>query len=139
MNDFILFLHFVGLMLGAAGGLSSSIIMRRALTMGPEQAQTIRSLGPLLANVAHIGVAVLWITGLILVWSKWNGPGSLPTLFWVKFVFVLTLTAASIFIHMTYAEIRKGNVAVASRLPKIGPVAGISALLAVLFATFAFS
>ena len=139
MNGFILFLHFVGLMLGAAGGLSSSIIMRRALTMGPEQAQTIRSLGPLLANVAHIGVAVLWITGLILVWSKWNGPGSLPTLFWVKFVFVLTLTAASIFIHMTYAEIRKGNVAVASRLPKIGPVAGISALLAVLFATFAFS
>ena len=139
MNDFILFLHFVGLMLGAAGGLSSSIIMRRALTMGPEQAQTIRSLGPLLANVAHIGVAVLWITGPILVWSKWNGPGSLPTLFWVKFVFVLTLTAASIFIHMTYAEIRKGNVAVASRLPKIGPVAGISALLAVLFATFAFS
>ena len=139
MNDFILFLHFVGLMLGAAGGLSSSIIMRRALTMGPEQAQTIRSLGPLLANVAHIGVAVLWITGLILVWSKWNGPGSLPTLFWVKFVFVLTLTAASIFIHMTYAEIRKGNVVVASRLPKIGPVAGISALLAVLFATFAFS
>ena len=138
MNDFVLFLHFVGLMLGAAGGLSSSIIMRRALTMGPEQAKTVRSLGPLLANVAHIGVAVLWITGLILVWSKWNGPGSLPQLFWVKFVFVLTLTAASVFIHMTYAEIRKGNLAVASRLPKIGPVAGISALLAVLFASFAF-
>ena len=42
-------------------------------------------------------------------------------------------------IHMTYAEIRKGNVAVAARLPKLGPMAGISALLAVLFAVLAFS
>ena len=33
MNDAILFLHFVGLMLGAAGGFASAIVMRRALAL----------------------------------------------------------------------------------------------------------
>jgi hypothetical protein len=140
MNAFILFLHFFGLMLGAAGGLSSGILMRRALTMPPEQAQTVRSLGPLLANVSAIGLVLLWVTGLILVWSKWNGLGSLPTLFWVKFVFVVTLTLAAGAVHMTYAEIRRtGNVALGKRLAMLGPAAGLSSLLAVLFAAFAFN
>ena len=138
-NDLILFLHFFGLMLGAAGGMSSAIIMRRAASLPPEQGQVIRGLGPVLANVSAAGVIVLWITGLIMVWSKWNGIGSLPTLFWVKFIFVVTLTAAAIAIHMTYADVRKGNTAAAARLPKLGPIAGLSALLATFFAVFAFA
>jgi hypothetical protein len=138
MNDFILFLHFFGLMLGAAGGLGSGVLMRRALSMPADEAKVVRSLGPLLANVAHIGVALLWVTGLILVWSKWDGFASLPQLFWVKAIFILSLTAVAIFVHMTYAEIRKGNVAVASRLPKLGPMGGVSAILAVLFAVYTF-
>ncbi len=125
MNDAILFLHFVGLMLGAAGGFASAVIMRRALAMPADEAKVVRGLGPILANVSAIGVAVLWVTGLILVWSKWDGFGSLPQIFWVKAIFILSLTAVAILIHMTYAEIRKGNVAVASRLPKLGPMAGV--------------
>jgi hypothetical protein len=140
MNPFLLFLHFFGLMLGAAGGLGSGILMRRALTMAPEQAQTVRSLGPLLANVAAVGLVLLWATGLILVWTKWNGLGSLPGLFWVKFVFVVTLTVSAIGVHLTYAEIRRtGNKALASRLAMLGPASGISAILAVLFAAFTFN
>ncbi len=138
MNDFILFLHFFGLMLGAAGGLGSGVLMRRALAMPADEAKVVRGLGPLLANVAHIGVALLWVTGLILVWSKWDGFANLPQLFWVKAIFILSLTAVAIFVHMTYAEIRKGNVAVASRLPKLGPMGGVSAILAVLFAVYTF-
>jgi hypothetical protein len=40
---------------------------------------------------------------------------------------------------MTYAEVRRGNLAAAARLPKLGPVAGASSLLAVLLAVFTFS
>ena len=93
---------------------------------------------PILAKVSAIGVAILWVTGLILVWSKWDGFGSLPQLFWVKAIFILSLTAITILINMTYVEIGKGNVALAARLPKLGPLAGISALLAVLFAVLTF-
>jgi hypothetical protein len=139
MNEALLFLHFVGLMLGAAGGFASAIVMRRALVLPVDEAKVLRGLGPTLAKVSASGVAVLWVTGLIMVWTKWDGFGSLPQMFWVKAVFILSLTVMTALIQMTYAEIRKGNVASAARLPKLGPMAGVSALLAALFAVLAFN
>lgn len=139
MNEALLFLHFVGLMLGAAGGFASAILMRRALVLPVDEAKVLRGLGPTLANVSGIGLALLWVTGLILVWSKWSGIASLPQTFWLKAIFILSLTVVVGLIHMSYGEIRKGNTAAAARLPKLGPMAGISALLAVLFAVLAFN
>jgi hypothetical protein len=138
MNETLLFLHFVGLMLGAAGGFASAVIMRRALVLPAGEAKVVRGLGPLLANVSAIGLALLWVSGLLLVWVKWDGFASLPQLFWLKGIFILSLTLVIGLIHMTYGEIRKGNGAVAARLPKLGPLAGLSSLLAVLFAVLAF-
>ena len=85
------------------------------------------------------GAALLWVTGLIMVWSKWDGFESLPQLFWVKFVFIWLLTINVGLIYMTYWQFRKGDVVKAVLLPILGPMAGISALLAVLFAALAFS
>ena len=113
--------------------------MRRAAGAPPDAARTLRGLGPMLANTSAVGLALMWVTGLVMVWSRWGGPGNLPGLFWVKAIFILTLTAAAIGTHLTYAEIGRGNVAAAARLPKLGPVAGLSAILAVLFAVYAFS
>lgn len=49
MNEALLFLHFVGLMLGAAGGFASAVIMRRALVLPADDAQAVRGLGLILA------------------------------------------------------------------------------------------
>ena len=73
-----------------------------------------------------------------MVWLSYGGLSGLPILFWVKIAFVLTLTLAAITIETTYAQIRGGNVKVAARLPVFGPIAGLSSLLAVLFAVLAF-
>lgn len=139
MNGFLLFLHFVGLMIGAAGGLGGAILGRRALTMPPEQAQVIRSLGPMLANVAAVGVAVLWVTGVILVFSMYGGFGNLPSLFWVKLAFVIAVTVLVGLVHMTYAEIRRTkNPALGARFAILGPATGLANLIVVLIACFAF-
>ena len=138
MDETMLFLHFVGLMLGAAGGFASAVIMRRALALPAEEAKVLRGVGPILAKVSLLGLVLLWATGLVMVWNKWGGFSGLPQLFWVKAIFIASLTVITILINMTYGEIRKGNAAVAARLPKLGPLAGISALLAVLFAVLAF-
>ena len=138
MNETLLFLHFLGLMLGAAGGFASGILMRRALALPADEARVVRGLGPIMANVSLTGLALLWASGLVMVWTKWDGFANLPQLFWVKGIFILSLTLITGLIYMTYGEIRKGNVAAAARLPKLGPLAGISSLLAVLFAVLAF-
>ena len=40
--------------------------------------------------------------------------------------------------RLTYAQVKSGNPAAAARLPAIGPAAGLSAFLAVIFAVIAF-
>jgi hypothetical protein len=125
-------------MMGAGGGFGSMILMRHASALPPEQQGPFRPLGPVLARFSLIGLVLMWITGLALVFMRYGGFSTLPQLFWVKIIFVLSLTFAAIMIEMTYADIKRGNVAAAARLPRLGPVAGLSSLLAVLFAVLAF-
>jgi hypothetical protein len=139
MNKLWLFLHLFGLILGAGPGFANMVIMRVSATASAEGAAALRKVPPILVNISTAGVAILWVTGLIMVWSIYGGPAGLPGMFWVKFIFVLTLTAVVIAMQITLAQIRKtGNMALAARMPKLGPLAGVSALLAVLFAVIAF-
>lgn len=138
MTDVLLFLHLLGLMMGAGGGFGSMVAARTALTRPPEQAAVLRSLGPTLASFSGIGLILMLATGFTLVFNKFGSFAEMPALFWVKMVFVTTLTLAAIATHLTYGQIKAGNVAAAARLPMLGPIAGLSSILAVLFAVLAF-
>jgi uncharacterized membrane protein len=136
--DTILFLHLLGLMMGAGGGFGSMIVMRGALKMAPEQAGPVRSLGPALGRFSSIGLILMLITGPALVFLKYGGFQGMPPLFWVKMIFVSSLTLAAFTLEMTYASVKRGNMEAAKRLPALGPWAGLSSLLSVLFAVLAF-
>jgi len=138
LTDIILFTHLAGLMMGAGGGFGSMLVMRHAATLPLEQQGPFRTLGPKMGRFSHIGLALMWLTGLTLVFLRYGGFAGLPQLFWVKIIFVLSLTLAAIAIEMAYADIKRGNMAAAARLPRLGPWAGLSSLLAVLFAVLAF-
>jgi hypothetical protein len=43
-----------------------------------------------------------------------------------------------VMIQLTYRDVKRGNAAAATRLPRLGPMAGISAVLATLFAVLTF-
>ena len=137
--DILLILHFVGLMLGAGGGIGSTVVMRHALSLPPEQGDIIRSTGPALATMSIAGLVLMLLSGFSLLAIKYEfALASMTPMFWIKMVFVTTLTIASVMIQLTYRDVKRGNTAVAARLPGLGPMAGISALLAVLFAVLAF-
>jgi hypothetical protein len=139
MRGFILFLHFFGLMLGAAGGFASGFIMMRANAAPADQAQTLRGLGWPLAMMSGTGLAILWITGIIMLIAA-GGPGAMPMVFWWKIAFVVIATVLLGLTHRTYAEMRRtGNMALGERLKAIGPATGVCILLAVLFAAYAFN
>ena len=139
MRSFILFLHFFGLMIGAAGSFASGFIMMRANSAPADQVQTLRSLGWPLAMMSGTGLAILWITGITMLIMA-GGPGAMPMVFWWKILFVVIATVLIGLTHRTYAEMRRtGNVVLGQRLKAIGPATGLSVLLAVLFAAYAFN
>jgi hypothetical protein len=137
--DILLILHFVGLMLGAGGGIGATVVMRHALSLPQEQGDIIRTAGPALSGMSIAGLLLMLLTGIALWAIKYEFAfASMPAMFWVKMVFVTTLTIASVMIQLTHGRVKRGDTAAASRLPRFGPMAGISALLAVLFAVLAF-
>ena len=136
--DVLLALHLIGLMMGAGGGFGSMIAMQAAAKAPPEQAGTLRTLGPAMTQFSGIGLILMLLTGFALVFLKYNGFTGLPGVFWAKMLFVTTLTLASLTVHITYGQVKAGNAAAAARLPVLGPIAGLSSILAVIFAVFAF-
>lgn len=136
--DLLLAAHIIGLMMGAGGGFGSMISQREALKRPADQAVTLRSIGPALANFSMIGLVLMWITGLALVFLKYGGFGGLPQLFWIKFIFISTLTLAAIATHVLYGQAKAGNTIAATRVPVFGQIAGMSSLLAVIVAVLAF-
>ncbi|MCX7358269.1 MAG: hypothetical protein NT015_09025 [Alphaproteobacteria bacterium] len=138
MTDLILAAHIIGLMMGAGGGFGSMISQREALKRPADQAAVLRSIGPALANFSMIGLILMWVSGVALVFLKYGGFADLPSMFWIKFVFISTLTLAAIATHVLYGQVKGGNVAAATRLPVFGQIAGMSSLLAVIFAVLAF-
>ncbi len=136
--DFILAAHIIGLMMGAGGGFGSMLTQTEAGKRPPEQANVLKTLGPVMANFSAFGLVLMWITGLALVFVKYGSLAALPQLFWLKMIFVATLTVSAITLQATYTRIKAGDVAAAARLPILGRVAGMSSLIAVVFAVLAF-
>lgn len=134
----LLALHLLGLMMGAGGGFGSTVVMAAAAKRPPAEAGTIRSVGPMLARFAAAGLVLMWVTGVALVLVRYGGFSALPAMFWVKMVFVSSLTLTVLAIEMTYGQIKRGDAAAAQRLAMLGPIAGLSSLLAMTFAVIAF-
>jgi hypothetical protein len=138
VTDILLALHLIGLMMGAGGGFGSMVSAQVAAKRPPEQAGAIRSVGPALGRLSLAGLVVMWLTGGALVQLKYDGFANLPELFGWKFAFVLSLTAAAFALELTYGAVKRGDAKAAALLPKLGPWAGLSSLLAVIFAVLAF-
>jgi hypothetical protein len=137
--DTLLILHFFGLMMGSGGGLGSTIAMRYAMTLSLEQGAVVRGLGPALSKMSVAGLILMWITGLaMLLWKYGGALGGMPAMFWVKMGAAASLTFAVVMIQITHGKVKKGDLTVIGRFHKLGPMAGISSLLAVIFAVLAF-
>jgi hypothetical protein len=137
MHGFILFFHFVGLMLGAAGGFGAALVLIRARSAPDDQARVLRTLGWPMAMMAGAGLVVLWATGILMLF--FTAP-TLPSAFWAKILFVVVLTVLNGLIHKTYADMRRtGDMGLMQRLYVLGPASGATLLLVVLLAVYAFA
>lgn len=137
MYEVWLFLHFIGLALGIGVPIANMVAQRVAMSASPDVAAALRGLAPRLAPISTGGLVILWITGLIMISSRWTAAG-VPAAFWVKFAAVVGLTAVVAAIWWTMGRIRGGDMAAAGRMKILGPAAGILGLIAILFAVIAF-
>ncbi len=92
-----------------------------------------------LIRVGQTALAILWLTGIIMVWSVYGGPANMPALFWVKLILVLGVTAGLVMVSLTLKAVRDGDRRAGLRLPMYGIPTGILLVLVIIVAVYAFS
>jgi hypothetical protein len=143
MNTILFILHLLGFGAGFAVATGNSLAMILAAKAPPEEAVGLRRFPPIMARVGDVGLALLWITGLIMLWTKYGGPTGIaalpnPEAFWAKIICVVLLTGLNGLMRATAARIQRGDMSVAARMPIFGRIGAVLLLLVVIFAVMAF-
>ncbi len=138
MTTALLIVHYLSFVAGAGGAFVSFLILRRIASRPPEEAAVLRQLPPMISDFAVASLALLWLTGLALVWVKYGGFSTFGWAFSVKMVFVVALTLAVAAIRFEMRRARRGVAAAAANLARLGPWPMITSWLAIVFAVIAF-
>lgn len=134
-----IFVHFTGLALGIGGGLANLLLgLRASRTTMPEAAGVLRAMAPVYARVATAGLALLWLSGLLLL--AWGGLNALTIpAFQAKLAFVLLLTGVSVLARITARNaVKAGLQPKPGRIRAFGVATLTSAFIALGFAIVAF-
>ncbi|MBI1358648.1 MAG: hypothetical protein GC155_00005 [Alphaproteobacteria bacterium] len=134
MADGLLILHFMGLMLAAAGVLGSVVALASVKPEARQKKGRARRPGRAYAQLAAVGIALLWASGLAMMTME-SGVRVPDSMFWMKLVFAVILTLAVAGIETIHA--RKSKQA-GGLLASLGPLAGLSLVAAVIFAVLAY-
>ncbi len=140
MYTILLFLHFIGLALGIGIPIANLVAQRLAAASSPEGAAALRTMGPRLAPFSQAGLALLIVTGLLmLLFLQARVMVSVAGVwFWLKLLCVAGLCAVVFLLWQTANEIRAGNMRNAPRMAMLGPAAMTLSLATVLFAVLGF-
>ncbi len=137
-HQVLLIFHFIGLAMGFSVSFSN-IVMGRLIAVAPGPEKAVLGRFPLaISRVGKIGLAILWVTGLTMLYTRWNGFSAMPWQFHAKIGCVVLLTVAVICIHVLEGRVRRGEMA-PDRLQPVGKMATLFALLALILAVLTFA
>lgn len=134
----LIWLHIVGFALGMAGGMGMGQVGPRLAAAAPDQRPVWEGLAKGFSGVSGVGLALLLVTGPLVLWLKWDGGAGLGPAFMVKMGLVVAVAVAFGLGKSGMARLRRGDAGGARLMRLAGPVTGLSALAAALAAVFAF-
>ena len=137
-NHTLLILHFLGLAMGMSVSIGNIVMLGLMAKAAPQERAVLARFPPAISKVGRLGLALLWLTGLTMTYTRWNGFTGMPWQFHVKITAVVLLTLVVTVLGRLEAQVARGDMRLASKIPVFGKVASLCALTAVIFAVLAF-
>ena len=134
----LIWLHIVGFAMGAAGGMGMGQVGRRLASAGPDDRATWWPLAKAFAGISGAGLALLLVTGPVVIWLKYQGPDGLNAWFWAKMALVAALVVCFGLDKMGMGRLKRGDEGGAKLMGLAGPLTGLAAFSAAFAAVFAF-
>ena len=130
--------HLIGLALGGAAGFGNAVVGRRLSTVGPDVREHLFGVAHGLSTLGMVGMALLIVTGPLLIWLQFGGVNALSWVFWLKMVLLVALIVDIIVMGRLEAQAEGGDLRTLKRLPVLGAVSILLLIGIVLCAVVAF-
>lgn len=137
--NILFWIHLVSLSLGGAATFGIPVVGTMMPGATAETRPTLFKVAHGLSNISRVGLALLIITGPLMVWLKFGGTAGFNNWFWAKMVFVVLLLITVIYAGINAGRAEKGDMAAAKRAPMIGMTAMVLLLAVVFCAVFTFN
>jgi hypothetical protein len=134
----LLILHFLGLIAGFGGGIGLSQVGPRLANASEAELPLLLKLERTFSAISLVGLALLLITGPLMLWTRFGGGAGLPFWFSLKMVFVALAVIAVTANLVAKSRFRSGSRGALKWILITGPLSGISMLFAVVFAVLSF-
>lgn len=134
----VLILHFLGVALGLSVSAANIVMVGVMNKAAPGERPVLARFLPAMSRVGQFGLALLWLTGLLMLYTRWNGFTGMPWTFHVKLTAVVVLSVVVGYIAMLEKRAQRGDAGAAARTGPFGLIATLSALTALVFAVLTF-
>jgi uncharacterized membrane protein len=138
LDQFLMVVHFVGLALGFSVGFANVVMAGLIAKAAPNEKAVLARFPPAMGRVGVIGLAMLWTSGLAIVYTRFGTFAILPRPFLVKLTAVVLLTIIVIYIQLLQRRVDQGDASLTARIQTLGRITGPLALIAVIFAVITF-
>lgn len=139
VTNLLFWLHFIGLAMGLGGGIALGFVGPKLIVAEGRMLEEMWRFERFFGRVGSAGLAVLVITGPLMLWLKFGGPDGLTWWFWAKMVFVLIALTGVAAHQWAGSRFHRGDRSAIPLMFASGRIAGASMALAILCAVFTFN
>ena len=134
----LLVIHILAFVAGGSNSVIMPILGARMATATPETRGTLVGVANALGTVGKVAMATLLVTGVLVLWLKWNFV--IPNnWFWAKMGFIVLMLIFTSLNEMTTKRAQPGDQQAVARSKPYGQLTGLSFLGVVISAVFAFN
>ncbi|MDB5562220.1 MAG: hypothetical protein JWN11_1638 [Hyphomicrobiales bacterium] len=134
----LFWLHLVALAMAGSAVFGMPVVGRQMAGATAETRPTLMTIAKGLGTVSRAALAILIITGPLLIWLKYGGTAGFSVWFNIKMVLVLLLLASVIYSGILGKRVQGGDRSAAAMLPRLGLANIVLMLAIVLCAVLAF-
>ena len=139
LTNFLLWLHFIGIGMAMGGGIALSQVGPRLIAAPANERELLWFLEVFFSRIGAGGLAILLLTGPLMLWLKFGGPSGLSWWFSAKMILVLVALTGVCVHEWAGRRFRKGDLGAVPAMFIGGRVAGIGIVSAMLCAVFTFN
>lgn len=138
LNTILIALHLLGLVFAMGAGIALGVMGPLYGTAKDGERSMLFKIGNTLSRNGHVGLGLLWVTGILVVFLKYGGIDALNWWFWLKIVLVVILSASIGIGSAAYRRFQAGDNGASARLALTGTINKVVGPLIILCAVFAF-